>query len=78
MKYIEELSNGDTFKIDNSIFLLTSDFKKNGDKLAYSMVDGSPKWFSGGVVVDIATTYTLDNDNNIVPIKTKYNVPNQT
>lgn len=77
MKYIEELSHGDVFTIDTKTFLLTSDFKKSGDKLAYSMVDGSPKWFSSQAIVEVVPIYTLDSDNNTIPIKIVHHAPNQ-
>jgi hypothetical protein len=69
MKYIEELSNGDCFDYDGAKFLLTADFRKNGDKLAYSASNGTAKWFSGQTIVEICPIYTLDNNNNIIPIK---------
>ena len=37
MKYIEELNNGDSFELDNNFYVLTSDFKKSGDRLSYSL-----------------------------------------
>ena len=70
MKYIEELSNGDCFEYDRSKFLLTADFRKNGDRLAYSVIDGTAKWFNSQSIVDICPIYTLDNNNNIIPVKT--------
>jgi hypothetical protein len=69
MKYIEELCPGDTFQSDNKFFLLTSDFKKSGAKLAFSLQDGSAKWFDSQTIVDILPIYCLDKDNNIIPIK---------
>lgn len=78
MKYIEELSNGDSFKFNNKVFLLTSDFKKSGAKLAYSLEDGSPKWFDSQAIVESLQIYTLDNENNTIPIKITYNAPSTT
>lgn len=78
MKYIEELCAGDTFQSDNKFFLLTCDFKKSGAKLAFSLQDGSAKWFDSQTIVEAMPIYRLDNDNNTIPLKIIYNVPNQT
>lgn len=69
MKYIEELSSGDTFKSNNQFFLLTSDYKKSGAKLAYRFNDGSPKWFDSQAIVESQPVYILDSENNTIPIK---------
>jgi hypothetical protein len=69
MKYIEELTAGDTFESNGLIFLLTVDFKKSGDKLAYCLINGSPKWFSSQTIVEAIPVYSLDNENNPVAIK---------
>ncbi len=69
MKYIEELNNGDIFAVDQHTFLLTSDFKKNGSKLAYSLKNGNPKWFEASDIVDAVQIYTMDEKNTIIPIK---------
>lgn len=69
MKYIEELSSGDSFVFDNRNYLLTSDFKKNGSRLSYDLKSGSPKWFEANSVVNIEPIYILDKDNNIIAIK---------
>ncbi len=69
MKYIEELNNGDCFLYNGQIFLLTSDFKKNGHKLAYCLSSGLPQWFSGNDMITLNPVYTTDEENNIVPIK---------
>ena len=69
MKYIEELIVGDSFSYQSHMFLLTSDFKSNGDRLCYSLSNGLPHWFSDQTIVENAPIYTLDKDNNIIPIK---------
>ena len=71
MKYIEELDNGDTFELDNNFYVLTSDFKKSGDRLSYSLQNGSPKWLSSQTIVEAVPLYFLDRDNNTVAIKIK-------
>ena len=69
MKYLEEISNGETFKLDNSYWLLTSDFKANGKKLCYSLLNGNAKWLDSNTIIEVSPVYTLDKDNNILPIK---------
>ena len=69
MKYIEELSSGDCFEYSSKKFLLTSDFRKNGDRLAYSLYDGFASWLPANAMVEISPIYTLDANNNICPVK---------
>jgi hypothetical protein len=71
MKYIEELKPGESFKIQELFFVLTSDFKKDGSKLAYSLCRGEPRWFKSDEIADPIEIYTLDQSNNIIPIKEK-------
>ena len=60
MKYIEELNQGDCFTLEKDIYLLTSDFKQNGNRLSYSLKSGNPKWIEANAIVDIESLYTLD------------------
>jgi hypothetical protein len=69
MKYIEELTLGDTFSYKDNIFVLTSDFKSNGSKLCYSLVNGSASWFAGQTIVEHSPIYVLDKENNTIPVK---------
>jgi hypothetical protein len=69
MKYIEEINGGDCFEFGNNKYLLTSDFKKSGSKLAYNLTNGLAKWFDAQDIIEICPVYTLDSNNNIVPIK---------
>lgn len=69
MKYIEELSSGDCFEYESRKFLLTSDFRKNGCRLAYSLTDGFSSWMNSQTIVEVLPIYWLDKDNNITPIK---------
>jgi len=68
-KYIEELSNGDAFKFESEYFLLTSDFKKNGNRLGISLNEGFSRWFEGNLIIAPIQLYTMDIDNNIIPLK---------
>lgn len=69
MKYIEELNAGDSFQVDNNIYIITSDFKKNGDRNCIDLSSGSPRWISPNTIVDICPVYILDTENNITPVK---------
>jgi hypothetical protein len=72
MLYIEELVPGDTFKIDDTIYVLTCDFKKSKTsytKLAISLLTGNPVWFNNSTVVHKEQLFLLDTENNIIPLK---------
>lgn len=69
MKYAEELSAGDCFFYNNSKYLLTCDFRKNGSRLAYSVCNGLSLWIEPNAMVELLPIYYLDKDNNIIPIK---------
>lgn len=69
MNYVEELKNGDIFKLEDSIFILTSDFKKDGSRLTYSLKNGNAKWVSASCIVEKIQVYTMDFSNTIIPIK---------
>lgn len=69
MKYVEELFSGDIFTYNDSLFILTGDFKKNGSRLGIGLKDGYPTWFNGSDIVKPSQIYTLDSDNNIIPIQ---------
>lgn len=69
MKYIEELAAGDSFVYNELVFVLTSDFKKNGDRQACSLKTGFCQWFSSQTIVKQTQIFTLDDNNNIVPVK---------
>lgn len=78
MKYIEELCGGDCFSHNNIMYVLTKDFKSNGSRSCYSLVDGSSKWFNANDIVNETQIYTLNEGNTIAPVKIiekeKYNV----
>lgn len=69
MKYLEELSSGECFVWNKKYFVLTIDFKKNGDRLAICLSDGSSKWIKSNEIIDRIDIFTLDKDNNIMAIK---------
>lgn len=70
MKYLEEISPGDCFIFENKPFILTTDFKRSGDRLSYRLDNGKPFWLKPNVVIDINPIYYLDKDNNLIPLKT--------
>lgn len=69
MKYIEELEIGDCFIVDNITYLLTCDFKSNGEKLCFCLSTGLPKWFEPSIIVNLNPIYYLDENNAIIPVK---------
>lgn len=69
MQYIEELKPGDCFEYKNSYYILSSDFKNNGNRLCLSLIDGFSKWFNGDCIVNLNDIFTLDKDSNIIAIK---------
>lgn len=69
MKFIEEINAGDCFELKNKPYLLTNDFKKNGDRLCYSLIDGTSIWLASNTIVDLFPIYGLDSNNNIYPLK---------
>lgn len=77
MKYIEELDNGSTFEKNGYFYLLTSDFKK-GHRKAYSMKDGSSRWFSDSEIVEQFPLYSLDKENNLIAVKEETSATTET
>lgn len=69
MKYIEELKHGDCFEFEDSIYVKSLDYKKNGDCNCISLKNGSSKWFRSNEIVSATNVYTLDKENNIIAIK---------
>lgn len=69
MKYIEELKPGNCFELDKNYFILTADYKKNGNRLCYSLQNGLSRWFDSQTIVTHEPIYTLDKDNNVVAVK---------
>jgi len=73
MKYIEEISPGDLFIVDNARYVLSSDYKivskDKIKKMAVAIKDGSVKWFGSSEIVDIVDLYYRDDDGNILLVK---------
>lgn len=69
MKYIEELVGGDCFIYNDVYYILTSDFKKNNERSAICFDNGFSNWFKPEILVNKINLYSLDESNNITPIK---------
>jgi hypothetical protein len=78
-KFIEELSFGDSFSFLNDHYILSTDYKKSGDRLGFSLIDGKPRWFKTNDIVNPIPLFTMDKDSNIIAIKeTKKDADYQT
>lgn len=69
MKYLEEILQGDCFSYNHSFYIMTNDFKKNGDRLSIDLKTGYSKWLKPGEIVTLIDIFTIDKDNNIIAIK---------
>jgi hypothetical protein len=73
MKFLEELSPGECFEFEKNFFILTKDYKTNKQQEKLSacvdIKDGNSRWISGGAIIDLVPLYTIDLENNIIPIK---------
>lgn len=72
VKYLEELKHGDTFTFEDSIYVVTTDFRSRKDSWSFLCVKlktGQVSWLNGNTIVDLSPIYSLDEDNNIVAIK---------
>lgn len=80
MKYIEELSAGQCFEFQKNYFLLTQDFKKNGQRLCIRLDSGIGNWLKPDCIVNTTDLFTMDKDSNIIAIKErkKTDVSDQT
>lgn len=77
MKYIEELLPGDCLSLNSSIYIVTTDFKKNS-RLCIELKTGQPKWILFDKSVEKISIYALDEDTNFYPINPEpANVPNK-
>jgi hypothetical protein len=79
MKYLEEISTGECFIFTGKYFILTADFKRNGDRLAICLSDGLSKWIKSNDMIDPIDIFTLDKDNNIIAMRERIkNAANST
>jgi hypothetical protein len=77
-KYIEELNNSDCFTYLDKLYIITCDFKKNGDRCCVNLTTGFFNWLSGNTVVEQSSLYSIDKDNNFYPIKNTTNAHSAT
>lgn len=75
MRYLEEIEIGTCVSINNDYFIVTPDFKSNGNRMLISLVNGSSRWFGPSVMADTIEIFTFDKDTNILPIKQNNNAP---
>lgn len=69
MLYLEELSGGDCFELDSQYYILSQDFKSNGQRMCLNLSSGFPSWVNGNSMVNNIDIFTLDKDNNIIAFK---------
>lgn len=69
MKYLEEIATGDSFNHEEQLYIVTSDYKRNGDRLCVNLKTGFGKWLMPNDIVDVCPVYVLDEDNNIVAVR---------
>lgn len=78
MKYLEEIDSGNCFIYNGSYFIVTTDFKKNGDKLVVCLSNGQSHWMKPNNMVNVIDVFTIDKDNNIIAIKERSKDANNT
>jgi hypothetical protein len=69
LKFIEELESGDALELEGRSFIITSDFKKNGDRLCIDIATGNSRWIKSDYPVNLINLYTVDSNSNFMPIK---------
>lgn len=69
MKYLEEIATGESFSFDQSNYIVSSDYKRNGDRMCVNLKTGFCKWLSANTVVDACPIYVLDENNNILAVR---------
>lgn len=69
MKYLEEITHGSCFLLDDQPYILTADFKSNNQKLCYNINTGFAHWFKDTDIVEPCPLFRLDPSNNIIPLK---------
>lgn len=69
MKYVEEINIGDCFVLNESHFIVTSDFKKDGKRLCIDLKTGFGIWIDPEESVKEIDIFTLDTNSNIIPIR---------
>ena len=78
-KYIEELQPGQAFSIvvadedrkisDRDLYILSCDFKSNGQRMCINLINGTSRWLDANYVVIVHELYTMDKENCIIAVK---------
>lgn len=64
MKYLEELKAGDCYIFNKELFVVTTDFKRDGSRMVVNLSSGTTRWMDGSSVCDTVQIFTIDNENN--------------
>lgn len=64
MKYLEELKAGECCSIAKELFIVTTDFKRDGSRMIVNLNSGILRWMDGSTTCDTSSIFTLDNENN--------------
>jgi len=67
--YLEDLNIGDSFLIDEYVYIVSCDFKKEGSRLCLCVNTGNTRWYPGNTIVKKTQLFILDKDNNIIAIR---------
>lgn len=68
------MSHADCFEYQDNLYILTTDFKKNGERNCINLKTGCTQWFKGNTKVSESSLYSIDKDNNFYPLKSETNV----
>lgn len=72
MKFLEDLSSGDCFKLEDNFYIVTSDFKLGKhaqSRSCVSLKDGTFRWISSNSMVETIPIVSIDQNSNIIPVK---------
>ncbi len=72
-KYLEELSPGDLFVVNDNHFILTADFtnpkSSKAQRMCISVTNGFVSWINNDTIVATVDLYYRDSDSNIIALK---------
>ena len=69
VKYIEELDTGECFEFNKDLYIVSTDYKKNRDRSCVNLSTGFVKWINASTIVQESPIYTLDEENNVIPLR---------
>jgi hypothetical protein len=76
MHHLEEINNGQTFTINNTIYIATCDFDNNKKRLCIDILSGQLRWLLLNSLVELVDLYKIDNNNNIINIRGNNDIKN--